>query len=766
MQEQRSVASDRDPNARSDTPGRLLVRSFGPEAEGRFVSIGTKLGLAVVFVVGTITLLAFVWFTAREHDALVDAKRQAADMVADLFAASLGAPLDFGDEDGVRAELKNLLQNPDVTLARVWQKGQAKPLAELTKSGAPEVKSPLKSGTRVYPDRVEVAREIRGVEGKAVGSAVVAFSLARENDAYMAVRGRMLGLCLIVAFGTMGVLLIVTRREVVAPIDRLLAAVRRLERGESDVVVGLKHRDELGRLGRAFEAMGHAIVDREAKLADANKNLREVFDHMRQAILVFDTERRVVGARSRQAGVLFAREELRGTSVDDLLYPGAGRWDAELRAFEDWCALAFDAPPNQWPEVSKLAPPSVRIGVDDEERVLALEFRPIASGGRVLRVMLLATDITEKNRLEREVAEQGERHRRQMAAMQRLVSGGGGQFVVFLENARRRLGRAIELTAGRSDLSPSEFTECFGQVHTLRGEARIFGLDELSTQTESLESSLSDLRALGTAEGKSRFSLAGKDVIGQLRNAQALVDEAERLFVEASPIGRAVLEQVTVRRPDLLRLCEFAAKQGGEIASVAERLSARSLGDLVAPICDSAPRWAESLNKRARVVVEGRESLVPDRLAKQLSGAITHLVKNAIAHGIELPEERERIGKSSVGVVQIRAVEPVDGALAPTLYVEDDGQGIDDNDALVRAAEHGATLNQETAADSSGSFRTLPPTEAADLSGRGMGLAAAAHDLAEAGFSLSVERRENGGTRFSLAPVSTKASGTRSRMLS
>ena len=90
--------------------------------------VGWKLGLTVVVVVTTAMAVAFFHFTAREKAGLVDAKQKAAEMVADLFAASLRAPLDFVDEDAVKSELDNLPQNRDVIEASVWLTDRAAPI--------------------------------------------------------------------------------------------------------------------------------------------------------------------------------------------------------------------------------------------------------------------------------------------------------------------------------------------------------------------------------------------------------------------------------------------------------------------------------------------------------------------------------------------------------------------------------------------------------------------------------------------------------------
>jgi HAMP domain-containing protein/HPt (histidine-containing phosphotransfer) domain-containing protein len=737
MSEPGKLAPPKGPR-RAIEPARALPRSsLGDRADG-FVSIGAKLSLAVVITVGSATALTFVYFTAREHDTIVDAKRQAAEMVVDLFAASLRAPLDFDDQDAVNVELDNLKQNRDVTSAVVWRAGKPEPVAlHGEKSSTPPPQA--RPSTVVLVDRVVVRRPVASPEGKRLGATVVEFSLARENATYLTSRDRMLWLCMLVALGTMLVLLIVTRREVMQPIEALLDAIRRLARGDRGVTVQVSHKDELGRLARAFESMGAAIVDREQRLAEAHESLRELFDHMRQAILVFDRDGRVIGAQSRQAERIFERQELVRSDMRELLYPDAGPWDAELRAFAEWVDLAFESTPETWPDVAEFAPTTVRLRAPTQERVLALEFRPIFAAEQLDRIMLLCTDETEKYRLEREVVAQGERHARQMAAMRRLVSGGGQQFVVFLEATRARLARGVELDA---------FNECFGHVHTLRGEARLFGLDDLATWAETLEARLSERRARTLADGGERVDVSDAPLGQEFERALALVDEAERLFVEASPIGHAVLEQVTVQRPDLARLCQLAEQQGGELAQLSERVSARSLGELTAPLAESAARWAQSVNKRARVEVDGREVRIPSRLARLLGGTLTHLVKNAVAHGIESPDERARVGKPSVGVIRIGAAAASGTKLEPTIFVEDDGRGIAENPLLAGLA--GRALEPTDAAD--GSFRTGEPNVQDELSGRGMGLAAVVRELGTVGFTLRVESLPSGGTRCSVEP--------------
>ncbi|MFO0568667.1 MAG: ATP-binding protein [Polyangiaceae bacterium] len=717
------------------------------EARSGFLSLGAKLGVAVVLVVTIASALVYFRVSQREREALIESKRVAAEMVADLFAASLGAALDFGDREAVEAEVGHLTENKEVSFVAVWQAGQAEPLVQRSTSEGGTGAAPSVARTSVSEDRIEVARSVRGGEGKEVGTALVRFSLARENAAFAVNRTRILWLVLGLALGTMTLLLLVTRISVVGPIDALLEAARGLERGERGSRVRIFANDEIGRLARAFEAMRRAIFDRERKLAEANANLRELFDHMRQGIVVFDVDGKITGTQSRQAESVFGVTGFEGREISDLLYPGAGSWDAERRAFEEWRKLAFDVSPDGWSELLALAPREVRLSAPASERALSLDFQPLVRDGAVFGVMLLATDVSDEVRLRREVQEQGERHARQLATLKRLVSGGGQLFVAFLSAARARLARSRTLMAG-GDVRLRELDEAFQNLHTLKGEARSFELSELTQLIEGVENRLSTLREQARAKPDQTTTL-DDDLPGALEAAARLLDEAEELFVAASPSGKAALEQVTVRRSDLDALARIAERQGGELGAVSQRLRARAFGEYLAPLLEQAPSWAEQSGKRLRVELDGREVRVFPGLAEVLPGVITHLVRNAIAHGIEAPKTRLENGKPDVGTVVISA--RADGDSRVVVEVCDDGAGIDENPVLAALADDKHALDLERSRD--GSFRTRAGSPADDtLSGRGMGLSAVVRELEGAGYSLFVERRTTAGTRFVISP--------------
>lgn len=711
---------------------------------GRFVSIGVKLALGTVLLVALVSAALAFQLIDRERTSLVLAKRTAASMVADLFATGLAAPADFGDAEAIEAELARLAPNAEVSYAAVWLRGATKPTAELRGNGRPPGAAPTAGGVAVLSDRISVARPIVGRKGDVLGFAVVELSLVDENAAYAAARGRILFVTVLLALGTSAVLFFLVRQIIVMPLAALGRAASRLERGEGRSMVAVGANDEIGQLGEAFNAMGGAIRDREDRLALARRKLQDVLDNMGQAIVVFGPDGRIEGAPSRTSARLFGAERLQGR-VDKLLYPDARPSNAEVRAFTEWLRFSFEVTDEAWDEVAKLAPTEV---VLPGQTVLALEFRRIpADDGKTSRVMLLATDVTDRRRLEQAVAQGEQDHARQMGAMRRLIAGGGHVFVTFLEGAGERLTRVRSALEGEGDATEPAVATAFQDVHTVKSEARAFGLDALAAEAHAMEETLSS--ALVHVRGGTPPAMKSlrETIAPRLDAADRALASGRDLFVEASPIGQAALDQVTVARGDLEKLSTVLdeTKAAPEsLRRVVARLSSRPFGETAASLVDAVPSWAEQIGKNMRVVVVGKDRLVPPVLVPHLPSILNQLARNAVAHGLESREVREQAGKDVVGTLRLSCEDAGDGVI---LSIADDGAGLDVDAISARASALG--IDATNATDAAFAPGVSTRTEArGDLSGRGMGLSAVRAAAARAGYEVTVTSRPGEGTTF------------------
>lgn len=731
-----------------------------PAASGG-ISIGTKLTIGTLVVLLLVSVLLYRELTRRERQSLLAAKETAAMMVADLFAASLSAPLDFADNEAVETELRHLETNGEVMCAAVFLKDEVKPLAKLERgcdASAPIDGAQLLRGV-FKEDRVEVARIVVGRADAKVGRMRIVFSLARENAAFAASRRQIFWLTFLLAMGTSAVLIVISRTQIVRPLRRLSDAARRVGRGDLATRVDVRSTDELGQLASAFNRMSEEIGDRERRLAAATQNLRDLFDHMGQAIVAFDREGKVRGAVSRQATKVFATPELEGRPIRDLLFGPRADAEVEVQAFVEWQQGAFDVGLEQWASFAELAPREVTLerGGGAAAVPLELEFRPVAKDGKVDRVMVLATDVSEKRQLEQAVVTQEEQHAKRIAAMRRLVAGGAQLFVRFIASARDRVARFFErldddaLSITPLDLATVE--EIFRHVHTMKGEARAFDLLELEAAFESLEDTLGALRRNADALADREVAdEAASAIRAGLFRAEAAIDRTRQDFVAASPIGSAALEQASVQRSDLDTVLALAGTGDNELARAIHRLAARPFGESLATVAERAPDWAAREGKRIELVVEGREVRIPPALSDVLAGVMTHLVRNAVAHGIEPEEERVLAGKRRVGSIWASAEE---GELGPVIVMEDDGAGVDLDQIAARARSLG--LVAEGAPCDPAELAFLPGLSTRDasdgLAGRGVGLDAVRAYCRDAGYAVHFMTEKGLGTKFVIEPI-------------
>ena len=572
-------------------------------------------------------VLLYLQLTSREQQHLLSSKTTAAGMVTNLFAASLAAPLDFGDADAMETELANLRSNPEIIQAWIWSSGPADPITRLHRQRSVAEEPPptdLEVGTRLLADRVEVTRAVIGRAGKPVGKVAVVFSLAAENAAFVANRARIFWWTLVMDVATAFALVLIARLQIIRPLAKVAEGARRLEHGELGARVDIDSGDEVGQLARAFNTMGEAIADREQRLDAARQSMRDLFDHMRQAIVAFGPSGAIEGEVSKQAARLFG-VELAGMRVREVLYRGAPDGDIDAQAFDEWINVAFRVRPSEWADFATLAPSEIVLRTQGAEPVpLELEFRPVTKNGKVVRVMVLATDVSEQRALERTVQSQEEEHARQMAAMRRLVAGGPQVFVMFVESARRRIARCLEIVGPLPRMVLSgEIDELFRHVHTLKGEAAAFDLRDLQSQSTQLEEELDELRSEARGEGFAATGSVHGRLTEHFARATSALERGCEVFVAASPTGRVALDQVTVQRSDLLELLTHLGHRTDVLGQIATRLASRPFGESTANLVDSSPHLGRQ-GRQASPLASRRQGDPRSRACGAHSGRRAH----------------------------------------------------------------------------------------------------------------------------------------------
>ncbi len=178
------------------------------------------------------------------------------------------------------------------------------------------------------------------------------------------------------------------------------------------------------------------------------------------------------------------------------------------------------------------------------------------------------------------------------------------------------------------------------------------------------------------------------------------------------------------------------------------------IGTLYSRLSRAVRDAAKSTGKQVELDLSGSETELDNNIIQQISDPLVHLVRNSVAHGIELPEGRRDAGKSDIGRVTLRAYHRGNHIY---IEVEDDGRGID-YDRVKQSAVDRGLVSHETASSLTErelremlfhpGFSTAPLKT--ELAGRGVGLDVVRANLNSLNGEIEIQSTAGAGTKFIL----------------
>ena len=295
-----------------------------------------------------------------------------------------------------------------------------------------------------------------------------------------------------------------------------------------------------------------------------------------------------------------------------------------------------------------------------------------------------------------------------------------------------------------------------GSERVLRVTAeRLNSLLDLSSkslvETQRLKPYLATLQRLKRMQNQSIRALDGLkhqlEASGQSAEVQEALALAQRLLGETQQI---LLQQAA----DLDEFGWQASQRAQLLYDTALACRMRPFADVLTGQSRMVRDLGRSLNKQVRLEIEGEKTQVDRDVLERLEAPLTHLLRNAVDHGIETPEQRLLAGKPLEGRIRLRA-SPRAGLLV--LELRDDGAGVD-LEHLRHAIVERQLSPAETVAQMSESelltFLFLPGFSLRDtvteVSGRGVGLDAVQHMVRQLRGSIELTQVSGQGSCFHL----------------
>ncbi len=457
----------------------------------------------------------------------------------------------------------------------------------------------------------------------------------------------------------------------------------------------------------------------------AREETDEILATLREGLFLLHPDGRIGSQRSLSLDDLFGRTVRTGEPLAEAL---DALFDAQTAAAAaDYIGLLFEdrIKPGLLAQLNPLDEVALRGEAEGSRRrkYLSFGFDQVRSGGKVAALLVSVHDVSEPVRLRGELAGAEEQLRRDVDLLLAVLDREPDLVGDFLAAA----GEKIDLI--NSDLQQVEpegrayagmVDRLFRHVHAIKGEAATLGFATIAREAHAFEDRLAPLRGRG--------DIAGAELIPLAVALSSLCEQLARLrgvFDKASSYARPA--------------------QAG--ASIEPML--RQFEQLTHSV-------AQDLDKQVRFeAVTAHLPELPPAFAQLLREAVPQLVRNAVAHGIESAEERQRAGKPAQGRVRVEVDRQEDGTLAVSVW--DDGRGISADALRRQLVDSGRRSAEEAVRMSERELIAMlfePGFTTADTAnphaGRGVGLDVIRDLIVRLGARLKIATTPNGYTRFTL----------------
>lgn len=467
--------------------------------------------------------------------------------------------------------------------------------------------------------------------------------------------------------------------------------------------------DALTQIQEANDAMRLAR-DQARREHDA---ARLVLDSMAQGLVLVRPDGSVTGERSAQMHQWFGHPS-----------PGQTLWawlGASSPSFAVWLELGWQELQSEWMPLALILS-QLPSSLERPDQHLRLEYRPLFDDdGALSHLLVVMTDVTEQVAAQR--AEESQREL--MSVFFRFLRDPKGVYD-FLAEADVLVTQVI---AAQGSLAQER-----RWIHTLKGNSGLFGLHSFARWLHELEDELTEQDRGCDMAQREALSVRWEDYKSSLTPLLRQQDEG--------------LISVERDRLDAVIMRAEGGAFGEEIARELRRWTWDSVAKRLELLAERSRTLAQTLGKpEVEIVVECASIWQPPHEQwRSFWSALTHVIRNALDHGLESPQERALAKKSPQGRVTLRAKEDSHRLI---IEVQDDGRGIQWEAVARKAAKMGLPSTKPKDLEAALFIDGMSTRdEVSEISGRGVGMQAARESCDVLGGHVTIETSAGEGTTF------------------
>jgi two-component system, chemotaxis family, sensor kinase CheA len=544
----------------------------------------------------------------------------------------------------------------------------------------------------------------------------------------------------LLALTGMGVLLY---RQITLPISRMEVKMTEIATTQDySHRVPVKRMDEIGRSLTAFNTMVEKIEESTNLVKQKTADIAAMLHYIPQGILTVLANQKIHHEYSSYLESILETKDIAGKDFMSLIFSGTHLGaDAlsQIEAVSSACigedAMNFEFNSHLLvSEFEKTMP-------DGRVKIIDVSWSPITDeNNTVTRLMLCLWDVTEL----RALAAEANAQKRELGMIGEILGVRHDKFHAFIESSKQFIEENRALIKQGSTLSDIKerndkvVSLLFRNMHTIKGNARTYGLLNLTNEVHQAEQAYDDLRQSSEAS-QSNWNEA--QLLEQLDTVRQRIDEYAQLnehklgrkgarstdLLDAQganqkdQVHEAMVLLETLDETNPASLKETLRK----VRSSLQLIGTQKVEDVLSGVIDSLPSLAQELGKpNPKLSIESNGIVLKNQISDTIRNVFMHLYRNAIDHGLESAEKRETAGKAPVGKIDLFLSMEKNQL---KMRLKDDGQGLAVRKLLDKAIEKGlvaadAKLKPEQVAQLIFAPGFSTAQKITEVSGRGVGM--------------------------------------------
>ena len=259
--------------------------------------------------------------------------------------------------------------------------------------------------------------------------------------------------------------------------------------------------------------------------------------------------------------------------------------------------------------------------------------------------------------------------------------------------------------------------------------------------------------AANAAQANNQAAAAGQTIRVDLDRVDRLINLVGELVINQAMLSQSVVENDTNGTSSINMGLEELQQLTREIQDSVMAIRAQPVKPVFQRMARTVREIADITGKSVRLITEGENTEVDKTVIDKLAEPLTHMIRNAVDHGLEMPEKREALGKNPEGTVRLTAKHR-SGRIV--IELADDGAGINREKVRQKAIDNDLIAADANLSDEEidnlifhAGFSTAD--KVSDLSGRGVGMDVVKRSIQALGGRISISSKPGQGSVFTMS---------------